>query len=623
MSLAPLRLVPDSEMAYSRRRTAPVLGQPRHSLAQVLLGMGALSSSEVLHLQQEATAANTELGRFLLIHRKINEDTLATARALQWRIQRIDLCSTPPDVRLIDMIGASNCLKHGIVPWQVIGGAAVVATPNPENVQGMNIGGVRVLPAVAPLSEIQQTILAYRSRQLVRRAETRVLPGESCRDWPLEEVQAAICVLGLCALAWVILSPVSFILAVLAWTVLTMLAGIGLKVAAAWLYVAKGSGAESNTSIVHLAPKPKVSILVPLLRERRVAERLIRCLGQLTYPRELLNVCLVVESDDEETQAAINRVEMPSWFQVVEVPRGSIKTKPRALNFALDFCDGEIVGVYDAEDRPERDQIEKIVDRFRRCNEDVACLQGRLDYYNSHQNWLSRCFTIEYATWFRIILPGLERLGLAVPLGGTTVFFRRSALEAMGGWDAHNVTEDADLGMRLARYGFRTELVDTVTYEEANCRLWPWIKQRSRWLKGFAITYAAHMRSPSALLEDLGPWKFFGFQLLFLGTLSQFLLAPVLWTFWPLLFGQWHPFVDVAGAGGTYALIALFLFAEALAIAVAILAVWARGTRTLAIWTPTLMGYFPLATLAAFKGIWELVRQPFYWDKTEHGLGPN
>ena len=135
----------------------------------------------------------------------------------------------------------------------------------------------------------------------------------------------------------------------------------------------------------------------------------------------------------------------------------------------------------------------------------------------------------------------MSKLGLAIPLGGTTLFFKRDVLEALGGWDAHNVTEDADLGFRLARHGYRTDVIPTRTGEEANCRLWPWVRQRSRWLKGYMVTYLVHMRKPSKLLKQLGLWRFIGFQAHFLTALSQFVLAPVLWSFWLVLFGLPHP----------------------------------------------------------------------------------
>ena len=154
-------------------------------------------------------------------------------------------------------------------------------------------------------------------------------------------------------------------------------------------------------------------------------------LGRLDYPRELLDICLVVEEDDTITQATIAGTRLPPWMRQVVVPRGGVQTKPRALNYALDFARGSIVGIYDAEDAPAPDQIRQVVDGFAMAAPEVVCLQGVLDYYNARQNWLSRCFTVEYAAWFRLILPGWARLGLVVPLGGTTLFFRRAALEAL------------------------------------------------------------------------------------------------------------------------------------------------------------------------------------------------
>lgn len=242
-----------------------------------------------------------------------------------------------------------------------------------------------------------------------------------------------------------------------------------------------------------------------------------------------------------------------------------------------------------------------------------------LDYFNARTNWLSRCFTIEYATWFRIVLPGMEKMGFAVPLGGTTLFFRRGVLEQLGGWDAHNVTEDADLGVRLARLGYTTELVETVTKEEANCRVWPWIKQRSRWIKGYAMTYGVHMRDPRRLWRELGARRFWGVQIVFLGTLSHLILAPVLWSYWLLAFGLPHPLAEVMPGWVVWAMFATFLTAEAINIGVGLIAVSTPGRRFLKLWVPTLHVYFPLASLAALKGLGEIVRKPFFWDKTQHG----
>jgi cellulose synthase/poly-beta-1,6-N-acetylglucosamine synthase-like glycosyltransferase len=308
-------------------------------------------------------------------------------------------------------------------------------------------------------------------------------------------------------------------------------------------------------------------------------------------------------------------------MSVIEVPEGGgLTTKPRALNYALDFCKGSIIGVWDAEDWPEADQIEKVVSRFQKASDDVVCLQGILDYYNSRSSWLARCFTIEYAMWWRMIMPGIARLGLVIPLGGTTLFFKRDVLEELGGWDAHNVTEDADLGLRLARHGYKTELLHTVTREEATSRVWPWVRQRSRWLKGFLVTYFVHMRSPGNLLKDLGFLRFMGVQTLFVMAVSQFAAAPVLWSFWLTLFGVTHPVAETLGTPAVWSLIGLFVTTEVLALTMGLIAVSRPEHRHLLPFVPTMMFYFGLGALAAYKAIWELVRAPFFWDKTQHGV---
>ena len=313
-------------------------------------------------------------------------------------------------------------------------------------------------------------------------------------------------------------------------------------------------------------------------------------------------------------------IPLPKWLRVISVPSGTIRTKPRALNYALDHCRGTIIGVYDAEDAPAPNQLRQVAETFAAADDRLACLQGRLDYYNPHTNWLSRCFTIEYAAWWRLILPGIERLGLALPLGGTTLFFRRAALEDLGGWDAHNVTEDADLGIRIARRGYRTQLISSVTMEEANCRLLPWIKQRSRWIKGYMITWATHMRDPKTLLRDLGPRRFIGFQVMFAGSFLHALLAPLMWLLWLIPFGL----VDQQLLDVPLWVLGLLtltgIFSEAFTMGCNYKALLKTGHHILPRWLPMMLFYYIMASLAAYKALWEMLRKPFYWDKTSHGL---
>jgi len=403
----------------------------------------------------------------------------------------------------------------------------------------------------------------------------------------------------------------------IAWALTILALNMGLKIAAAF---AVFSGPAGRAKVDPMPKRlPVVTLLVPLYMEREIAGHLLRRLSAIDYPAPLLDVILLLEADDHLTRETLAAANLPRWMRAITVPKGTIKTKPRALNYGLNFARGRIIGIYDAEDAPAPDQIRKIVARFAARGPEVACLQGILDYYNSRANWLARCFTLEYAAWFRVVLPGMARLGLTIPLGGTTVFFRRSVLEEIGGWDAHNVTEDADLGLRLARYGYRTELVDTVTGEEANCRAWPWVRQRSRWLKGYAVTYGVHMRDPLRLLRDLGLWRFVGIQILFFGTLSAFALAPALWSFWLILFGLPHPLSGTLPPAAFISLSTLFVMSELTNLAVAALAVRRAGKGWLTPWAITLQAYFPLATLAACKGLLEILWRPFFWDKTTHG----
>ena len=607
----------------------PVKSAHRTPIGQILMELGELDPGDMVRAIAMSAREDVRFGDILLANKMVSEAGLFRGLSFQYDCDLVDLIRDPPDIRLIDQMGPENCLRTGTIPWKKIGTTTLIATSRPGDFAAAKsrfpAAFDDVMMVVAANSDVEQTLLRLRDRILAKRAETRVQPHDSCRNWNTGTMARLAAAFAIALLAGFIASPAGTLLFLTGWAIIALIFNTGLKASAAWVNhrSARHGKVLFRSRRKHVSPPklPKISIFVALYKEREIASRLVRRLNALNYPRELLDICLIVEQDDRVTQTALDRANLPAWMRQIVVPRAKLKTKPRALNYALDFAKGSIIGVYDAEDAPEPDQLHKVARRFAECGPDVACLQGILDFYNSRSNWLSRCFTIEYATWFRVVLPGLERLGFVIPLGGTTIFFRREMLESVGGWDAHNVTEDADLGVRLARHGFRTELLPTLTQEEANCHPWPWIRQRSRWLKGYAITWAVHMRSPKKLLADIGPWRFFGFQILFLGALSQFLLAPFLWSMWALFLGYHHPILDAVSPTGFYLLTCLFILSELITIAVGILALDPVRHRRLWLWVPTLHLYFPLAAIAAYKGIWELIYKPFYWDKTTHGQG--
>lgn len=591
-------------------------------LGQILLEDGAVEAGNLLRALVMHRRESVRLGEILLAHGWVTEAALTRALSRQWRTSVIDLTALPPDARLIDQAGADWCLSHGVVPWRRTGGVTFVAAARPDLFDPLRahletrLGPVRML--LCGETDCTRSLLATRKTALIRAAETCVAPDLSCRT--RDEVRLGRILLGgMAGLAlglW--LAPVGVLAAVCLLTIVTLAATTVLK-ALAFAATLRARPGERPVPAEMDGRLPVISVMVPMFREEHIADRLVKRLERLTYPRELTDILLVVEETDDVTRKALAGATLPFWMRVVTVPDGPIRTKPRALNYALNFCRGPIIGVWDAEDRPEPDQLHVIARHFHFAAPEVACVQGALDFYNPRTNWLARCFTLEYSAWFRGVLPGLARMGLVVPLGGTTFFIRRAALDEAGGWDGWNVTEDADLGVRLARLGYRTDIVETTTHEEANCRAVPWVKQRSRWLKGFAMTWGVHMRDPARLWREIGPARTIGFHLQMFATVQQFLLAPVLWSFWLLTLGLGHPVGGLMGGAVGAGVIALFLLSEALNLVVAAWSVRTTHPR-LGWWAPTLYFYFPLACLAAWKAAYEIVVKPFYWDKTAHGV---
>ncbi len=379
---------------------------------------------------------------------------------------------------------------------------------------------------------------------------------------------------------------------------------------------------------------PIIDVLVPLYQEENIASSIVAALKKLDYPREKLSILLLVEADDEATRQACRDARLDSDMRIIEVPPGTPRTKPRACNYGLEAGRGEYLVIYDAEDRPDPDQLKKAVAAFRRLPESVACLQCKLNYYNTDHNWLTKFFTLEYAIWFDLFLPGLHRLDVPIPLGGTSNVFRSRALRELGGWDPFNVTEDCDLGIRIARRGWRTMILDSTTWEEANSQVWNWVRQRSRWVKGYAQTHLVHARYKRCLLRDLGGWKLVNYLLVVAGLVVTLLLNPVYWLVgiawlvwrWPLIY------LDFANSAGTtytawsqvswifYAFTIVLLVANGVFILAALGACFKRRLWRLIPFAVLSPLYWLLISVGAWKGVLQLMTNPFFWEKTKHGL---
>ena len=380
---------------------------------------------------------------------------------------------------------------------------------------------------------------------------------------------------------------------------------------------------ETAPPLLSDADLPRYTVFVPLFKEVEILPHLARALRGLDYPPAKLDIKIVLESVDTATIDAASKLDFPGNVDLIVVPDRQPRTKPKALNYALQFATGELAVIYDAEDRPEPDQLRKAATMFHHASADLACVQARLDYFNTTENWLSRQFTIEYATLFRGILPLLSRFGLPLPLGGTSNHFRVGVLRELGAWDPFNVTEDADLGMRLHRAGYRVETLDSTTYEEACCQTQAWVKQRTRWLKGWMQTFGVHMRQPWTTLRETGLSGFLAFHAYFAGIIISSLAHPVFYLVLAYDAMQGTLFEPGATLSDDILLcVALLNFAGGYAVNLALGAMSLRGTRHKGLWRHVIFipVYWLFVSTAAYRAVWQLIHAPFYWEKTEHGI---
>lgn len=586
-------------------------------IGEILVARGAVTGEDLAQALALMPQRGCRLGELLCARGSTVPRDVAAALGEQWGLPVIDLEAEPPDADVLAASrDASRWLDDRLLPWRMRGGRVVHVTDDPPRAMGRpGIAAGDVV--VATRAQFDAAIQSHAAPVLAARASQRTPPGESVRTLAL---QRAIVGLGLLGVALAALTAGSALAAAAAGALLGINAlTTGLRLAA--MLAGRPGERLDHAPNVELFRWPRIDVLVPLYRETRMVPEITAALGATDYPRELLDVKILLEADDDATRRAVAEVCLPDWISVLTVPEGAPKTKPRALNYALDFCHGDIVGILDVEDRPDPDQFRRVARHLVAAPERVACVQCQLSYYNAAENWITRCFQIEYSIWFDVLMRGFQQLGLPIPLGGTSVYFRRQALLELGGWDAHNVTEDADLGMRLARRGMRCEVVDSTTREEANCRALPWVRQRSRWLKGYMLTWLSHMRRPDRLWRDLGAKGFVGLNVLLLGGALSYLAMPLFWASlctWAVtgrsVWGEVIPAWLLTPLGWALGL------GQAVMLSCAAVAMLRRGSPAFLMWVPMLPVYWTLGAIAAWKAVVELFIAPYYWDKTRHGI---
>ncbi len=610
-------------LVYPRPRPRP--------LGDLLVNDGVITHDQLRRARRVHDDAEVGFGRALVSLGFVAEHEVVEALGRQSGLPLVDLTPDTVDPAVARLIPEQLGREAGALPLSRTNGTIVVGcTDLPDRCGFAEVAahlGQRATPVLVAESAFDATLhhlyreeyLDQSSAQLARQA-----PADSASRILLRgQLVFLVALLAVVAIGIVQATMLTLILlAALSTLFYTVFSVYKLRL----IHLSLSGPREAPVSAAEIAALddrdlPIYTILVPVYREAEVLPILTRAIDQLDYPKSKLDVRILLEEDDSETIQAARDANLPGYFCPVIVPAGKPRGKPRACNYGLIHARGEYVVIFDAEDIPEPDQLKKALVAFEKGGPSLACVQAKLNYFNADQNLLTRWFTAEYSTWFDLFLPGLSASNAPIPLGGTSNHFRTSSLKELGAWDPFNVTEDADLGIRLFKAGYTTAVIDSTTYEEANSEVYNWIRQRSRWIKGYIVTYLVHMRHPIRLWKSMGTRSFWSMQFFVGGTPLVLLLNPIFWMLTVLWFLTEADLIEemfptsifYVGAAALY----FGNFAFAYMNVLGCLRRQQYGAIRYALLSPI---YWALMSVAAWKGFLQLFYAPSYWEKTRHGL---
>lgn len=601
------------------------------ALTEAVLGAGAVTRAQLEYAENVRQQSASRLEDVLVGLGFVSPDQLREALAQSWGIPSVDLSATVRDDVFMRRWPARTMLDEAWVPFRALSdGSVLVATALRPDAQRRaaieaTLGAPVVFSATTPW-DIRNLVLRVFRRDLADRAANRLYrrnPELSARK-VLSRGQAVGMVLALLVIvALLILWPVVTVTALLTLISLVFLVSTLFKFAVSMLgarFDVVEKVGQRQVQRLDDRDLPTYSVLVPVFREANIVAQLVQNLGRLDYPPEKLEVLVLVEEGDTLTREAVQAANPPANFHIVLVPEGQPQTKPRACNVGLYVATGEYLVIYDAEDEPDPDQLKKALVAFRRGGDETVCVQASLNYFNADENLLTRMFTLEYSYWFDYMLAGLDAAGLPIPLGGTSNHFRTAALVELGGWDPYNVTEDADLGIRASAMGYRVGVVNSTTLEEANTSIPNFIRQRSRWIKGYIQTALVHARRPAQLIGEIGLVPFLSFVLLIAGTPATFLSVIPLYLLTAVAVFLPQELREAMPGWLLWVSLVNFSIGNTTVIYLSMLGPYKRGDFTLILWSLLNPLYWILHSIASYKAVWQLITKPHYWEKTEHGL---
>jgi glycosyltransferase XagB len=621
---------PESRDAIEILSEDPHALAEREAVSRLLLGAGLISPDDLEVALFEYERTGDPIGDILVAHRAITEDVLVATLAQLHQMQRIDLTGMVPEPEVAASLPEPLARTHRALPLAIAQGSVLLAVARP--LDGLALDEIStaldmpVRQLLANRSDLDQ-LLQYTHREhyadVARNALVRNAPEQSAHQVTTVAQKVFFILVALVALGALVVWPVPTLITLVAMASVLYVAVSGYKLALTLR--ALGRRLElgvTDDEIVSIDQRslPIYTILIPLYKEGGIVRRLVRDLDALDYPRTRLDVKLLCEEDDVETIEMIRSLRLPPHFSLVVVPDSLPKTKPKACNYGLQLATGHYCVIFDAEDRPDPDQLKKAVIAFRGQPDNVVCVQAKLNHFNSRQNLLTSWFANEYSMHFELVLPAMAADGDPIPLGGTSNHFLTSTLRELGGWDPFNVTEDADLGIRLHRSGYRTTVIDSTTLEEANSVVPNWIRQRSRWNKGYFQTWLVHMRNPGKLLAETGVKGFLSLNLT-LASAFVLLLNPIFWAMTTLFLVTRLHLIEQLFPGVVFYLASTMLFVGNFSfLYLNVAGSLQRGQFGLTRYALLSPLYWGLMSWAAWKGFIQLFTNPFYWEKTVHGL---
>ena len=603
----------------------------RKNIGTLLVNAGLVSRNQLNDALNLAERTNTHVGQALIHRGYITENQLYAFLSKQTGIPLFDLSRVTLSKEVAETFTPDEEWEWGILPLSKDDQTLVVGVIDPVNQDSLTIvkqkTNLDVKPVLITERDFEKALEELFKEQYTSRSVSALLsrsPENSAAQVLTKTQKIWTAIISMMLLGLAIWNLDNFLIGLNAVFTIIYITMVVYK----FFLISSAIGSDLEVSIsdeeleaLRDDELPTYTILIPVYKEAAVLPSLLKAVENLDYPKIKLDVKVLLEQDDAETIASFHNSNPPEYIQALIVPTSLPKTKPKACNYGLIHAKGELLVIFDAEDQPDPDQLKKIVIAFKKSPANVICMQAKLNYFNRQQNILTQWFSSEYSMWFDLFLPGLDASNVPIPLGGTSNHFKKFALIEAGAWDPHNMTEDADLGIRLYKLGYRTKIVDTTTYEEANSSVKNWIRQRSRWVKGHIQTWLVHMRHPIQLIRDIGFKAFFSFQMVVGGNIFTVILNPVYWVItlsWVLFR---FDFISELFPGPIHYMGAFSLYFGNFAFTyMNVAGAMGRGYYDMVKTTLLSPIYWGLMSIGGWRGFIQVITKPHYWEKTIHGL---